>query len=114
MWSTHNNLYNLKQYNSSTLFNTGPRSLCVVFHLQIKPLHDAYQKEIEKQLWEPLNVFWAECYEKSKKISVACVDIEMESRQKFQVRKKAKAKVTLMNFPCDCMIGLRLRLSGCA
>lgn len=69
--------------------------------LQIKPLHDAYQKEIEKQLWEPLNTFWAECYEKSKKISAACLDIEMESRQKFQVRLLL---LLVIEFPCDHII----------
>uniref|UniRef100_A0A1B0CP53 Uncharacterized protein n=1 Tax=Lutzomyia longipalpis TaxID=7200 RepID=A0A1B0CP53_LUTLO len=50
----------------------------------IKPLHDAYQKEIEVTLCEPLNTFWAECYESCKRTGKLCKEIEMESRTKFQ------------------------------
>ncbi|XP_055695703.1 neurobeachin-like protein 1 [Lutzomyia longipalpis] len=51
---------------------------------RIKPLHDAYQKEIEVTLCEPLNTFWAECYESCKRTGKLCKEIEMESRTKFQ------------------------------
>ncbi|GAB0094775.1 AGAP003386-PA [Sergentomyia squamirostris] len=54
------------------------------FPTLIQPLHDAYQKEIEVSLCEPLNTFWAECYESCKTTGKLCKEIEMESRTKFQ------------------------------
>uniref|UniRef100_A0A6B2EDM8 Putative lysosomal trafficking regulator lyst n=1 Tax=Phlebotomus kandelakii TaxID=1109342 RepID=A0A6B2EDM8_9DIPT len=51
---------------------------------RIEPLHDAYQKEIDATLCEPLNTFWAECYESCKTTGKLCKKIEMESRTKFQ------------------------------
>ncbi|XP_059607349.1 neurobeachin-like protein 1 [Phlebotomus argentipes] len=51
---------------------------------RIEPLHDAYQKEIEVTLCEPLNTFWAECYESCKTTGKLCKEIEMESRTRFQ------------------------------
>lgn len=53
---------------------------------QIKPLHDAYQNEVSATLWEPLNTFWAECYEACKSSSQRRAIQLMESRRKFQVR----------------------------
>lgn len=52
---------------------------------QIKPLHDAYQAEVSTTLWEPLNTFWAECYEACKSSSQKRAKQLMESRRKFQV-----------------------------
>lgn len=52
--------------------------------LQIKPLHDGYQSEVSSTLWEPLNTFWAECYEACKASSQKRAKQLMESRRKFQ------------------------------
>lgn len=55
------------------------------FLSQIKPLHDSYQNEIATTLWEPLNMFWAECYEACKTASQKRAALQLESRRRFQV-----------------------------
>jgi hypothetical protein len=53
--------------------------------LQVKPLQDAYQAALDSQLMEPMNVFWAECYESSK-TAVHRRNREMgDSKLRFQV-----------------------------
>lgn len=52
--------------------------------LQIKPLHDSYQKDVTTILWEPLNIFWAECYEACKLSTQNRSKHQMESRRRFQ------------------------------
>ncbi|XP_037907722.1 neurobeachin-like protein 1 isoform X2 [Hermetia illucens] len=51
---------------------------------KIKPLHDSYQNEIATTLWEPLNMFWAECYEACKTASQKRAALQLESRRRFQ------------------------------
>ncbi|KAJ6636555.1 Neurobeachin-like protein 2 [Pseudolycoriella hygida] len=51
---------------------------------RIKPLHEGYQSEVSATLWEPLNTFWAECYEACKASSQKRAKQLMESRRKFQ------------------------------
>ncbi|XP_049530577.1 neurobeachin-like protein 1 isoform X2 [Anopheles darlingi] len=53
---------------------------------KIKPLFSAYQKDLSNTLWEPLNTFWAECYESCKLSSQRRAKLQMESRRKFQER----------------------------
>ncbi|EDS42117.1 conserved hypothetical protein [Culex quinquefasciatus] len=50
----------------------------------IKPLYTSYQKDLSNSLWEPLNTFWAECYESCKFSSQRRAKLQMESRRKFQ------------------------------
>uniref|UniRef100_A0A182FQT6 Uncharacterized protein n=1 Tax=Anopheles albimanus TaxID=7167 RepID=A0A182FQT6_ANOAL len=54
--------------------------------IDIKPLFSAYQKDLSNTLWEPLNTFWAECYESCKLSSQRRAKLQMESRRKFQER----------------------------
>ncbi|ETN61863.1 hypothetical protein AND_006473 [Anopheles darlingi] len=56
------------------------------FAIPIKPLFSAYQKDLSNTLWEPLNTFWAECYESCKLSSQRRAKLQMESRRKFQER----------------------------
>ncbi|XP_055544656.1 neurobeachin-like protein 1 isoform X1 [Wyeomyia smithii] len=51
---------------------------------KIKPLYVSYQKDLSNTLWEPLNTFWAECYESCKFSSQRRAKLQMESRRKFQ------------------------------
>ncbi|XP_055643375.1 neurobeachin-like protein 1 isoform X2 [Toxorhynchites rutilus septentrionalis] len=51
---------------------------------KIKPLYVSYQKVLSDSLWEPLNTFWAECYESCKLSSQRRARLQMESRRKFQ------------------------------
>lgn len=60
------------------------------FFLQIKPLYQEYQKILGSELWEPLNRFWAECYESCKLTSQKRAHIQMESRKRFQVKNLLK------------------------
>jgi hypothetical protein len=53
--------------------------------LQVKPLHDAYQATLDAQLTEPMNVFWAECYESSKAAVHRRNRETGDSKQRFQV-----------------------------
>ncbi|XP_055608825.1 neurobeachin-like protein 1 isoform X2 [Uranotaenia lowii] len=53
---------------------------------KIKPLYTSYQKDLSNTLWEPLNTFWAECYESCKFSSQRRAKLQMESRRKFQER----------------------------
>uniref|UniRef100_A0A182W0M3 Uncharacterized protein n=1 Tax=Anopheles minimus TaxID=112268 RepID=A0A182W0M3_9DIPT len=53
---------------------------------KIKPLYTSYQKDLSNTLWEPLNTFWAECYESCKLSSQRRAKLQMESRRKFQER----------------------------
>ncbi|KAL5292423.1 NBEAL1 family protein [Megaselia abdita] len=50
----------------------------------IKPLHDNFQRETETTLWEPINRFWAECYEACKVSSVKRATFQSENRRLFQ------------------------------
>ncbi|XP_067645670.1 neurobeachin-like protein 1 isoform X2 [Eurosta solidaginis] len=49
----------------------------------VKPLHDAYQREIELNLWEPINRYWAECYEACKAASKRRGTYQAENRRIF-------------------------------
>lgn len=53
-------------------------------YLQIKPLYDRYQRDIELHLWEPINRFWAECYEACKAASKQRATHQAENRRLFQ------------------------------
>ncbi|XP_058454329.1 neurobeachin-like protein 1 isoform X1 [Malaya genurostris] len=53
---------------------------------KIKPLYTSYQRDLSNTLWEPLNTFWAECYESCKFSSQRRAKLQMESRRKFQER----------------------------
>ncbi|KPU78624.1 uncharacterized protein Dana_GF10562, isoform B [Drosophila ananassae] len=50
----------------------------------IKPLYDRYQRDIELHLWEPINRFWAECYEACKAASKQRATHQAENRRLFQ------------------------------
>ncbi|XP_055846151.1 neurobeachin-like protein 1 isoform X1 [Episyrphus balteatus] len=50
----------------------------------IKPLFDNYQREIESTLWEPINRYWAECYEACKAASKKRGTFQAENRRHFQ------------------------------
>uniref|UniRef100_A0A0K8W1H1 Neurobeachin-like protein 1 n=1 Tax=Bactrocera latifrons TaxID=174628 RepID=A0A0K8W1H1_BACLA len=49
----------------------------------VKPLHDVYQREIELNLWEPINRYWAECYEACKAASKKRGTYQAENRRIF-------------------------------
>ncbi|XP_011184852.2 neurobeachin-like protein 1 isoform X2 [Zeugodacus cucurbitae] len=49
----------------------------------VKPLHDVYQREIELNLWEPINRYWAECYEACKAASKRRGTYQAENRRIF-------------------------------
>ncbi|XP_052847786.1 neurobeachin-like protein 1 isoform X3 [Drosophila gunungcola] len=50
----------------------------------VKPLYDRYQRDIELHLWEPINRFWAECYEACKAASKQRASNQAENRRLFQ------------------------------
>ncbi|XP_044313954.1 neurobeachin-like protein 1 isoform X2 [Drosophila rhopaloa] len=50
----------------------------------VKPLYDRYQRDIELHLWEPINRFWAECYEACKAASKKRATNQAENRRLFQ------------------------------
>ncbi|XP_015015894.2 neurobeachin-like protein 1 isoform X1 [Drosophila mojavensis] len=50
----------------------------------VKPLYDRYQREIELHLWEPINRFWAECYEACKAASKQRASFQATNRRVFQ------------------------------
>ncbi|XP_039229951.1 neurobeachin-like protein 1 isoform X2 [Drosophila yakuba] len=50
----------------------------------VKPLYDRYQRDIELHLWEPINRFWAECYESCKAASKQRATNQAENRRLFQ------------------------------
>nr|NP_647869.3 uncharacterized protein Dmel_CG43367, isoform D [Drosophila melanogaster]AAF47858.3 uncharacterized protein Dmel_CG43367, isoform D [Drosophila melanogaster] len=50
----------------------------------VKPLYDRYQRDIELHLWEPINRFWAECYEACKAASKQRATNQAENRRLFQ------------------------------
>ncbi|XP_017126991.1 neurobeachin-like protein 1 isoform X3 [Drosophila elegans] len=50
----------------------------------VKPLYDRYQRDIELHLWEPINRFWAECYEACKAASKQRASNQTENRRLFQ------------------------------
>ncbi|KQS43568.1 neurobeachin-like protein 1 isoform X1 [Drosophila erecta] len=51
---------------------------------KVKPLYDCYQRDIELHLWEPINRFWAECYEACKAASKQRATNQAENRRLFQ------------------------------
>uniref|UniRef100_A0A336KCC2 CSON006833 protein n=1 Tax=Culicoides sonorensis TaxID=179676 RepID=A0A336KCC2_CULSO len=53
---------------------------------KIKPYYLAYDKDVTDTLSEPLNTFWAECFETCKETSNKRVNMQMESRRKFNER----------------------------
>ncbi|XP_075164730.1 neurobeachin-like protein 1 isoform X1 [Haematobia irritans] len=50
----------------------------------IQPLYDSYQRDVEIHLWEPINRFWAECYEACKVASKKRSTFQTENRTQFQ------------------------------
>ncbi|XP_034109719.1 neurobeachin-like protein 1 isoform X1 [Drosophila albomicans] len=50
----------------------------------VKPLYDRYQRDIELHLWEPINRFWAECYEACKAASKQRASFQATNRRVFQ------------------------------
>ncbi|XP_017135675.1 neurobeachin-like protein 1 isoform X1 [Drosophila miranda] len=50
----------------------------------VKPLYDRYQRDIELHLWEPINRFWAECYEACKAASKQRATYQTDNRRLFQ------------------------------
>ncbi|XP_036671789.3 neurobeachin-like protein 1 isoform X2 [Drosophila suzukii] len=50
----------------------------------VKPMYDRYQRDIELHLWEPINRFWAECYEACKAASKQRATNQAENRRLFQ------------------------------
>ncbi|XP_063708929.1 neurobeachin-like protein 1 [Culicoides brevitarsis] len=53
---------------------------------KIKPLNLTYEMDIKENVSEPLNIFWAECFETCKEISNKRVNMQMDSRRKFNER----------------------------
>jgi len=53
-------------------------------YFQVKPLYDRYQRDIELHLWEPINRFWAECYEACKAASKQRASFQATDRRVFQ------------------------------
>lgn len=49
-------------------------------------MYQAYEKDVNDTLTEPLNTFWAECFEACKETSNKRVGLQMESRRKFNER----------------------------
>lgn len=52
---------------------------------QLKPLYDSYQNDVNTIISEPLNTFWAECYESCKLSSQKRAKLLTDSRRRFQV-----------------------------
>ncbi|KNC29634.1 hypothetical protein FF38_00632 [Lucilia cuprina] len=50
----------------------------------VQPLYDSYQREVEINLWEPINRYWAECYEACKIASKKRSTFQSENRTLFQ------------------------------
>ncbi|XP_073843399.1 neurobeachin-like protein 1 isoform X2 [Musca autumnalis] len=50
----------------------------------IQPLYDSYQRDVEINLWEPINRYWAECYEACKVASKKRSTFQAENRTLFQ------------------------------
>ncbi|KAI8117003.1 Eukaryotic initiation factor 4A [Lucilia cuprina] len=51
---------------------------------RVQPLYDSYQREVEINLWEPINRYWAECYEACKIASKKRSTFQSENRTLFQ------------------------------
>ncbi|KAM8710777.1 hypothetical protein ACLKA7_017413 [Drosophila subpalustris] len=58
--------------------------LIFLIFAQVKPLYDRYQRDIELHLWEPINRFWAECYEACKAASKQRATLQAANRRLFQ------------------------------
>uniref|UniRef100_A0A1A9UG56 Uncharacterized protein n=1 Tax=Glossina austeni TaxID=7395 RepID=A0A1A9UG56_GLOAU len=52
--------------------------------MQVQPLYDVYQREVELNLWEPINRYWAECYEACKIASKKRGTLQADNRALFQ------------------------------
>uniref|UniRef100_A0A1A9WLJ9 Uncharacterized protein n=1 Tax=Glossina brevipalpis TaxID=37001 RepID=A0A1A9WLJ9_9MUSC len=50
----------------------------------VQPLYDVYQREVELNLWEPINRYWAECYEACKIASKKRGTLQADNRALFQ------------------------------
>ncbi|KAL9909105.1 neurobeachin-like protein 1 isoform 2-T2 [Glossina fuscipes fuscipes] len=50
----------------------------------VQPLYDVYQREVELNLWEPINRYWAECYEACKVASKKRGTLQADNRALFQ------------------------------
>lgn len=70
----------------------------VIFFFKVQPLYDSYQREVEINLWEPINRYWAECYEACKMASKKRSTFQTENRTVFQVRQNAKIPKIKHNF----------------
>lgn len=64
--------------------------LLFFLHFKVQPLYDNYQREVEINLWEPINRYWAECYEACKMASKKRNTFQTENRTLFQVSRKLK------------------------
>lgn len=64
-----------------------------LFIFQIQPLYDSYQRDVEINLWEPINRYWAECYEACKLASKKRSTFQAENRTIFQVSSPETKKI---------------------
>lgn len=67
-----------------------------LFIFQIQPLYDSYQRDVEINLWEPINRYWAECYEACKLASKKRSTFQAENRTIFQVSSPETKKLCEM------------------
>lgn len=62
------------------------RIIFILSYIQVQPLYDVYQREVELNLWEPINRYWAECYEACKIASKKRGTLQADNRALFQVK----------------------------
>ena len=62
----------------------------------MQPLYDAYQREVEINLWEPINRYWAECYEACKVASKKRSTFQAENRTLFQVKYRITELLSIL------------------
>lgn len=77
--------HNLIHYYHSLKIGIFLRKLIVFLLLQIRPQYELYRRDTETSLGEPLNTFWAECYEAGKAAAGARARAQQDSRARFQV-----------------------------
>ncbi|XP_030380341.1 neurobeachin-like protein 1 isoform X2 [Scaptodrosophila lebanonensis] len=70
-------------FNDFQMYSTS-KKWRVFIERVVKPLYDRYQREIELNLWEPINRFWAECYEACKAASMQRANYQAANRRVFQ------------------------------
>uniref|UniRef100_A0A1B0AQU5 Uncharacterized protein n=1 Tax=Glossina palpalis gambiensis TaxID=67801 RepID=A0A1B0AQU5_9MUSC len=66
--------------------------------LKVQPLYDVYQREVELNLWEPINRYWAECYEACKVASKKRGTLQADNRALFQGLAARYDKRTVIHF----------------